>query len=122
MTVGHLRDRDLSHLGQVPPLHRLQDMFASLGVVDEGVTLGAVYDLKMLSPRLAEDRFRRHEQWMVVGRRAGGTEFLAMSTCNADLRIDLCPNPRMSRFGTLAHDEFSRLPYVIQLLLSWTSR
>ena len=37
-------------------------MFARLRIVDEGIALGAVDDLEVLSAGLAEDRFGRHEE------------------------------------------------------------
>ena len=63
---------DLSRLDQVSLLHGLQDMFARLRIVDEGVTLGAVYELEVLSPELAEDRFRRHGERVPVVVVVGG--------------------------------------------------
>lgn len=57
-----------THLGQVSPLHWLQDMFTRLRIVDEGIALGAVDDLEVLGAGLAEERFGRHEWGVGRGR------------------------------------------------------
>jgi len=42
------------------PLELLQDMFACIGIVDQGISLGTVNELEVPRSRLAEYRLWRH--------------------------------------------------------------
>lgn len=53
-------EQQTSYLGKVASLHGLKDMLTRVGIMNEGVTLRTMNDLKMLCARLAEDGLWRH--------------------------------------------------------------